>query len=77
MGEAKQVLPPGNSQVQSQLFQLQEYAAANDMKINQHKSKVMLFNTGKSNDFTPELTMDGTSLEVVEKMKLLGVIITA
>ena len=37
----------------------------------------MLVNTGKSNDFVPELYIDNTKLEVVEQMKLLGVVITS
>ena len=37
----------------------------------------MLFNTSYKNDFKPELTIDGVLLEVVDKMKLLGVIITS
>ena len=41
------------------------------------KTKVMLFNTGKVNDFTPTIKIDGELLEVVEKMKLLGVKITS
>ena len=47
------------------------------MKINQTISKVRLFNTSYKNDFTPELEIDGVMLELVEKMKLLGVIITS
>ena len=47
------------------------------MKINQKKSKVMLFNTSYKNDFSPELEIDGVVLKVVKKMKLLGVMLTS
>ena len=40
------------------------------MKINHEKSKVMLFNTAKRNDFTPKMTVEDTTLDVVEEMKL-------
>ena len=37
----------------------------------------MLFTTSHKNDFSPELEIDGVILELVEEMKLLGVIITS
>ena len=46
------------------------------MKINSSKSKVMLFNTSKINDFMPEVILDGeNNLDVVEEFKLLGVVL--
>ena len=72
----EQILQPQDSQVQAQLSELDQYAETNQMKINHKKSKVMLFNTARTNDFTPEMKLDGVLLEVVEEMKLLGVIIT-
>ena len=65
------------SEVQKQLNCISEYAVENKMKINQTKTKVMLFNNSKQNDFLPELKLDGEQLELVEQMKLLGVIITS
>jgi hypothetical protein len=45
------------------------------MKINQEKSKVMLFNTSRTYNFQPKISIDGLNvLEVVEEMKLLGII---
>ena len=73
----EQKLNPEDSKVQAQLYELTKYASDNEMKINRDKSKVMLFNTSYKNDFKPELTIDGVLLEVVDKMKLLGVIITS
>ena len=46
------------------------------MKINQKKTKLMLFNTSTKYDFQPELEVNGEVIEVVSKMKLLGVIVT-
>jgi hypothetical protein len=45
------------------------------MKLNQKKSKVMLFNPCKSIDFMPQVNLDNCELEVVEEMRLLGLII--
>ena len=46
------------------------------MKINLEKTKIMLFNQSKKYDFKLDLNIEGVQLEVVNKMKLLGVIIT-
>ena len=73
----KQILPSHESKVQEQLNKLHEYAIENEMKINIDKSKVMLFNTSKTRDFSPELKLDNDTLDVVEEMKLLGVKITS
>ena len=72
-----QILKEDQSQIQSQINELNSYAIENEMKINLKKTKVMLFNTGKVNDFTPTTKIDGELLEVVEEMKLLGVKITS
>ena len=45
------------------------------MKFNIKKSKVMLFNSSKIRDFTPELHLNGQTLEVVPEIKLIGIII--
>ena len=66
----------GCSEVEKQLDELQEYATTNEMKINQNKTKLMLFNPCKKYDFQPEMDLAGIRIEVVKEMKLLGVIIT-
>ena len=57
--------------------ELCNYAIENEMKLNKEKTKVMLFNTAKHNDFMPEISVDDEQLEVVEEFKLLGVRITS
>ena len=64
------------TQVKHQLVKIQQYEVDNETKINEQKTKLMLFNTSKTNDFHPEMKIDGVRIEVVEQMKLLGVIIT-
>ena len=73
----EQTLPKGASQVQQQLDNLQEYSRVNSMKINQDKTKVMIFNNARKYDFQPKLTVSQIELEVVKEMKLLGVVITS
>ena len=45
------------------------------MKINYGKTKLMVFNPGKIRDFFPRFPVNNDELEVVEEIKLLGVII--
>ena len=43
------------------------------MKINKEKTKLMLFNTARTRDFSSILEIEGEQIEVVEQQKLLGV----
>ena len=70
-------LAPGVSKVFKQLNDIQDYAESNEMKINFKKTKLMLFNRSKTIDFMPELCLQGNEINLVEKMKILGVIITS
>ena len=73
----EQTLDPVKSQVQAQLNELSKHADTHKMRINHSKTKVMLFNAAKKFDFQPNLVIDDVKLEVVEQMKLLGVVITS
>ena len=70
------ILPPQESLLYKQVEELLNYTKENEMKINKDKSKLMLFNTKKSRDFTPKIAIKGKEIEVVEELKLLGVKIT-
>ena len=71
------LLPGNNYQLQEQLDNLVEYCRKNQMKINESKSKVMIFNSRRKYDGRPRLTIQGGEdyLEVVEQFKLLGVMV--
>jgi len=72
----KKRMPSENSQVQTQLNYLSTYAEDNEMKINTEKTKLLLFKTSKKRNFTPKFKIDDEEIEVVEEVKLLGVMIT-
>ena len=69
------VLPSQNSQVFHQLLRTEEYSKKNLMQINKKKTKVMVFNPCKAWDFQPELSLANQELDMVEEMRLLGVVI--
>ena len=70
-------MPNAKSQVFKQLLKIEEYAENNDMKVNLKKTKLVVFNPCKTVDFIPEFTVQGQMLEVVEKFKILGLIISS
>ena len=70
-------MPIAKSQVFKQLVKIEEYAENNYMKLNLQKTKLVVFNPCKALDFIPEFTLQGQMLEVVEKFKILGLIISS
>ena len=46
-----------------------------EMKLNYNKTKIIVFNPCRNIDFMPEMTIDDHELEVVDKIRLLGLII--
>ena len=70
-------LPTENSKVYSQLIATKDYAMNHDMKVNESKTKLMVFNACTSMDFMPYFRVGTEELHVVEEMKLLGIHITS
>ena len=70
-------LPSYESRVYKQLHQINNYAKQNEMQINFKKTKIIVFNPCTKKDFMPELTIENYQLEVVEEVKLLGLVITS
>ena len=64
------------SQVERKLSDIEEHARTNQIKIDQKKTKLMLFNTSIKYDFEPHIEVNGEQLKVVSKIKFLGVIVT-
>ena len=64
-----------NSKVYDQLVRTDSYAWENGMKLNFKKTKLLLFNPGSSRDFMPKFTISENFIEMVEEVKLLGVMV--
>ena len=67
------ILPESNNELQSFLNDLKIYTNDHQMRINEDKTKVILFNNATKSDFLPNLTLDQQPLAVVEEIRLLGV----
>ena len=65
---------PGESILQKNLTKIEDFTLNNQMKINESKSKVMIFNKSRKYDFPPEVFFrNGDFLECLEETKLLGI----
>jgi len=53
------------------------YAADNEMKINNKKTKFMLFNNSKLIDFMPSFLLNDVEIKLVEEMKVLGIVLSS
>ena len=71
-----QFIPKENLRSQEYLEQIQEWTQKQKMILNKKKTKVMIFNFTEKYKFTTHLKLNTETLEVVNKAKLLGVIIT-
>ena len=71
-----QVLEGSKLKSQSQLDCINEWTQAKKMKLNVKKTKTMLFNFSKKNQFSTKLTLENEDIEMVKETRLLGTIIT-
>ena len=70
------VLAREHNVMQDEVNNLKTYAKQHEMVINDDKTKVILFNNKKSLDFQPQIRLESEEcLEVVEEIKLLGIVI--
>ena len=72
------ILPIEENPIIEQLEELKRYAKDHGMKINVEKTKIMLFNKATSVDILPQVEItEGHLIELVDEMKLLGIMITS
>ena len=69
-------MPQENNPIQEQVDLLKKYADDNGMKLNEDKTKILLFNRAISVDILPEIKLtEENVIELVEETKLLGIMI--
>ena len=74
--EHNQIIPNYHLKSQEYLDYIQEWTRKQKMILNQKKTKMMIFNFTDNYKFTARLELNSEQLDVVQKAKLLGVIIT-
>ena len=65
------------SKVFLELKNIENYTKTNQMKLNIEKSKMMLFNPCRNLDFEPKIELSNKELNMVEKTKLLGIMVSS
>ena len=65
-----QIIPSKNLKSQHNLNVINEWTKKKKMKLNVKKTKNMIFNFTKKNQFTTSLSVDDQSVEVVRETKL-------
>ena len=71
------VYPAESSILQQRLSIIEKFTNDNQMRINESKSKILIFNKSRNYDFPPEFSFsNGDHLEVLEEVRLLGVVLT-
>ena len=71
-------LPQEKSILQHQLEDLVRYTAEQSMVLNKKKTKCLPFILSQTKDFLPQLKLEeGSALEVVYQMKLVGLIVSS
>ena len=74
--ESNQYIPPENLKSQEYLEQIDIWTRNQKMKINEKKSKNVIFNFTKKYQFSTRLSIQNEVLQIVPEAKLLGTIIS-
>ena len=72
-----QILPNDHLKSQEFLDTIADWTEKKKMVLNEKKSKSMIFNFSKQNQFTTNLKLKGENLEVLREVKLLGTVISS
>ena len=62
---------------QEYMNQINKWTEENLMELNEKKTKSMVFNFSRKHKFTTDILLKGQRIEIVEKAKLLGLILTS
>ena len=68
-------VPAASLTTQDTLDQIADWTDKNQMKLNEDKSKYMIF-TRSQTEFATRLTLNGNKMERIEEVKLVGVWLT-
>ena len=71
-----QIIPAVNLKSQQHLHIINNWTKKNKMKLNEKKTKNMIFNFTKKYQFTTKLSVNNQPIEIVKETKLLGTFLT-
>ena len=70
-------MDPRNLRSQSYLSQISTWTENKKMKLNEDKTKIMIFNTTDNYQVTTRLTVNNVLLDIISETDLLGVVISS
>jgi hypothetical protein len=70
------VIPANNLKTQKHLDDIQKWTTDKKMRLNVDKTKNIIFNFSRNNQFSTDIKLDGKVIETVTETKLLGTLIT-
>ena len=71
-----QFIPSEHLKTQQYVTSIDNWTEENKMNLNEKKTTNMVFNFTKDCQFTTEISLQNAKLEIIDKTKLLGTIIT-
>ena len=74
--EHGQFIPAENLQSQTYLNTINDWTKNQKMKINENKTKIMIFNPTRNYQFTTRIQLNNINVDVVKETKLLGTYIS-
>lgn len=72
-----QIIVPENLETPKHLEKINVWTKMKKMRLNERKTKSMIFNFSKKNQFTTKLSVNNVNLDIVTEAKLLGTTITS
>ena len=70
------IIPANNLKTQKHLDDIQKWTTDKKMRLNVDKTKNIMFNFSRNNQFSNDIKLDGKVIETVTETKLLGTLIT-
>ena len=70
-------IPADNLKTQEYMDKIEKWTEKKMMKVNEQKTKNLIFNFSKNYQFTTDVKLKGEHIETLDKMKLLGTTITS
>ena len=77
VGIDQKYLPSQNIHSQDYADKISQWTQQNQMKLNEDKSKLIIFNFTKNYQFSTRVYLNNTLLEIVNETKILGLIISS
>ena len=71
-----QIIVAENLKSQQHLSDINTWTGKMKMKLNEKKTKQIIFNFSRKNQFTTKLSVNKKNIEVVKEVKLLGTLLT-